>query len=119
MRGEFDGYAGYSMDLADAGIVRMSELIRERRVITVDRSDFAVYRRNSRETIPTVMPLRSERQEICSTPNRWGRNWGRGDAVAEVFGRGRCSLAPGQRADHFGRARGRERRDRPQAGHAS
>jgi hypothetical protein len=44
------------MDLADACIVRMSELERDCRVITVDRRDFSVYRRNGRDLIPLVAP---------------------------------------------------------------
>ena len=55
-------YSDQSMDLADACIVRMSELIRESRVITLDRSDFSVYRRNGRETIPTIVPPRDAGQ---------------------------------------------------------
>ena len=49
-------YADRGMDLADACIVRMSELMRDSRVITVDRADFAVYRRNGRELIPLIVP---------------------------------------------------------------
>jgi uncharacterized protein len=49
-------YADRNMDLADACIVRMSELTRNCRVITVDRTDFSVYRRNGRDLIPIVAP---------------------------------------------------------------
>ena len=49
-------YADRHMDLADACIVRMSELMRDSVVITVDRADFAVYRRNGRDLIPTIAP---------------------------------------------------------------
>ena len=49
-------YADGGMDLADACIVRMSELARDCRVITVDRRDFEVYRRNGRESIPMIAP---------------------------------------------------------------
>jgi uncharacterized protein len=49
-------YKDREMDLADACIVRMTELTRNCRVITVDRNDFAVYRRNGREVIPTIVP---------------------------------------------------------------
>jgi predicted nucleic acid-binding protein len=49
-------YRDRNMDLADACIVRMTELIRDCRVITVDRSDFAVYRRNGRDLIPVIIP---------------------------------------------------------------
>jgi hypothetical protein len=44
------------MDLADACIVRMTELIRDSRVVTLDRADFSVYRRNGRDLIPLVAP---------------------------------------------------------------
>jgi uncharacterized protein len=49
-------YADRDMDLADACIVRMAELARDCRVVTVDRADFSVYRRNGRELIPIVAP---------------------------------------------------------------
>jgi predicted nucleic acid-binding protein len=49
-------YSDREMDLADACIVRMSELIRDCCVITVDRTDFKVYRRNGRELIPVIAP---------------------------------------------------------------
>ena len=49
-------YADNEMDLADACIVRMSELMRDSRVITLDRTDFAVYRRNGRDLIPIIAP---------------------------------------------------------------
>jgi predicted nucleic acid-binding protein len=49
-------YADRDMDLADACIVRMSELERDCRVITVDRGDFSVYRRNGRDLIPLLAP---------------------------------------------------------------
>jgi len=41
-------YGDQEMDLADACIVRMSELMRDCQVITLDRDDFAAYRRNGR-----------------------------------------------------------------------
>ena len=49
-------YSDSQMDLADACIVRMTELTRDCRVITVDRRDFSVYRRNGRDLIPLVVP---------------------------------------------------------------
>jgi len=49
-------YRDRGMDLADACIVRMTELIRDSHVITVDRSDFAAYRRNGRDLIPVIVP---------------------------------------------------------------
>ncbi|MEX2271361.1 MAG: PIN domain-containing protein [Vicinamibacterales bacterium] len=44
------------MDLADAAIVVMSELHRQCKVLTVDRTDFSVYRRNDRQVIDFVAP---------------------------------------------------------------
>jgi uncharacterized protein len=44
------------MDLADACVVRMSELHRDSRVFTLDRRDFRIYRRNSRGIIPLLVP---------------------------------------------------------------
>jgi uncharacterized protein len=49
-------YREHGMDLADACIVRMTELIRDCKVITLDRADFAVYRRNGRDLIPVIVP---------------------------------------------------------------
>ena len=49
-------YADHRMDLADACIVRMTELIRDCRVVTVDRRDFSLYRRNGRDLIPLIAP---------------------------------------------------------------
>lgn len=49
-------YADLRVDLADACIVRMAELVRDCRVITVDRTDFSTYRRNGRDLIPLVVP---------------------------------------------------------------
>ena len=49
-------YSDSQMDLADACIVRMTELTRDCRVITVDRRDFSIYRRNGRDLIPLVVP---------------------------------------------------------------
>ncbi len=44
------------MDLADACLVAMTEQRRRCRVLTVDRKDFAVYRRNDRQVIDFVAP---------------------------------------------------------------
>ena len=44
------------MDLADASIVVMSELHPRSRVLTIDRTDFTVYRRNDRQVIDFVAP---------------------------------------------------------------
>ena len=49
-------YADRHPDLADLCLVRMSELYPRHSVITIDRQDFRVYRRNKREVIPLVCP---------------------------------------------------------------
>jgi predicted nucleic acid-binding protein len=49
-------YGDREMDLADACIVRMTELMRDCHVVTLDRSDFNVYRRNGRELISLIAP---------------------------------------------------------------
>jgi uncharacterized protein len=49
-------YADREMDLADACVVRMSELHPRSTVITVDRRDFTAYRRNQREVLPFIAP---------------------------------------------------------------
>jgi uncharacterized protein len=49
-------YADRQPDLADLCLVRMSELHPGHSVLTVDRADFRVYRRNKRETIPLIYP---------------------------------------------------------------
>jgi predicted nucleic acid-binding protein len=54
-------YADRSPDLADLCLIRMSEIYPLHSVLTVDRKDFAVYRRNRRETIPTLCPPRAGR----------------------------------------------------------
>jgi hypothetical protein len=51
-------YADREMDLADACIVRMTELNRDCAVVTVDRADFSAYRRNGRDAIPVIAPPR-------------------------------------------------------------
>jgi len=51
-------YADRKPDLADLCPIRMSELYPRHTLITVDESDFRVYRRNKRETIPILYPLR-------------------------------------------------------------
>jgi predicted nucleic acid-binding protein len=47
---------GDRMDLADASIVRLSELHPRAKVLTVDKTDFKIYRRFGRETIPCDFP---------------------------------------------------------------
>jgi hypothetical protein len=49
-------YEDRNPDVADLCLIRLSELHADHPVITVDREDFTVYRRNKRETIPTVFP---------------------------------------------------------------
>jgi uncharacterized protein len=43
-------------DLADLCLIRMSEMYPRHSVITVDRDDFRIYRRNKREMIPLIHP---------------------------------------------------------------
>ena len=49
-------YADREPDLADLCLIRISELHPRHSVITVDRADFRVYRRNKREAIPLICP---------------------------------------------------------------
>jgi len=49
-------YSDQKPDFADLCLVRMSELYPRHSVITVDRTDFRIYRRNKRETIPLICP---------------------------------------------------------------
>ena len=49
-------YADRSMDFADACLVYMSEQTKDCKVVTIDRADFAVYRRHGREAIPLLLP---------------------------------------------------------------
>lgn len=48
-------YADIPMSLADAGMVRLSELEENCALLTCD-SDFKIYRRNGRSPIPLVAP---------------------------------------------------------------
>ena len=49
--------ARYSrMDLADAAVVVMTELYARSQVLTLDRRDFSVYRRNDRQVIEFIAP---------------------------------------------------------------
>jgi hypothetical protein len=52
-------YADRKPDFADLCLIRMSELHPRYSVVTVDESDFRVYRRNKREIIPLVCPPRN------------------------------------------------------------
>ena len=49
-------YTGRHPDLADLCVIRMSELYPRHTVLTVDRDDFRVYRRNKRDMIPLACP---------------------------------------------------------------
>jgi len=49
-------YGDRDPDLADLCLIRMSEIYPRHSVITVDRQDFRVYRRNKREAIPLILP---------------------------------------------------------------
>jgi uncharacterized protein len=49
-------YSDRSPDLADLCLIRMSELNPHHTVLTTDREDFRIYRRNKREAIPVVCP---------------------------------------------------------------
>ena len=46
------------MDLADAAVVVMSELHTRCQVLTIDRRDFSIYRRNERQVIDFIAPPR-------------------------------------------------------------
>jgi predicted nucleic acid-binding protein len=52
-------YGSARMDLADACLVRMSELYVDCELLTLDREFRDVYRRRGRDVIPTVMPARA------------------------------------------------------------
>ena len=49
-------YADRKPDFADLCLIRMSELFPKHPVITVDRDDFRIYRRNKRDIIPLICP---------------------------------------------------------------
>jgi uncharacterized protein len=49
---------GDQMDLADATLVRLSELLDNSQVLTTDYKDFSIYRRHGRQTIPLLAPPR-------------------------------------------------------------
>jgi hypothetical protein len=44
------------MDLADACLVRMSEIAPDCMIFTIDRQDFSIYRRFRNKVIPAVFP---------------------------------------------------------------
>ena len=49
-------YADRKPDFADLCLIRMSEMNPDHSVVTTDRDDFRVYRRNKRECIPLICP---------------------------------------------------------------
>lgn len=53
-----DRYQSVPMSLADACLVRMTEMYSEYSVLTLD-SDFAIYRKNRDRLIPTITPTNS------------------------------------------------------------
>ena len=50
------------MDLADASVVVMTELHARCQVLTIDRRDFTIYRRNDRQVIDFVSPGKGARR---------------------------------------------------------
>ena len=50
-------FSDVPMSLADACLVRMTELDPQGRVLTLD-SDFKIYRRNRRQVVPTISPVK-------------------------------------------------------------
>ncbi len=48
-------YVNVPMSLADACLVRMTETLADPMLLTTD-TDFRIYRRHSRQVVPTVMP---------------------------------------------------------------
>ena len=57
LQGLIRKFANVPMSLADACLVRMTELDAQSAIVTLD-SDFRVYRRNRRRIVPTIMPGR-------------------------------------------------------------
>jgi predicted nucleic acid-binding protein len=55
VRRHMERYASVPMSLADACLVRMSELEPRATVVTLD-GDFKIYRRNRRQVIPSLLP---------------------------------------------------------------
>jgi predicted nucleic acid-binding protein len=53
-------YADVPMSLADACLVRMTEVLADPILLTTD-SDFRVYRRHGRQVVPCMMPNASQR----------------------------------------------------------
>lgn len=61
VKGLLTKYEDVPMDLADACLVRMTELYAEPLLVTVDGEFRNIYRRHGRKVIPTVLP-QSERR---------------------------------------------------------
>lgn len=59
LRGLMRKFANVPMSLADACLVRMTELDAQSVIVTLD-SDFKVYRRNRRQVVPTITPIRRD-----------------------------------------------------------
>ena len=55
LRALMDRYSKVPMSVADACLVRMSELINDSVVMTVD-SDFRIYKKSNRKVIPLIAP---------------------------------------------------------------
>jgi len=53
--GLMDKYADTPMSLADACLVRMTEILPDPVIVTTD-GDFKIYRRHSRKVVPCLMP---------------------------------------------------------------
>jgi uncharacterized protein len=49
-------FADREPELADLCLIRMSELHPRHSVVTIEPSDFRIYRRNKRDTIPLIWP---------------------------------------------------------------
>lgn len=62
LRALAERYRDRNPDLADLCVIRLSELHPARSVLTVDESDFRIYRRNKRDAIPLVVPPKSTRR---------------------------------------------------------
>ena len=52
-------YEDRQPDLADLCLIRMSELYPRHTIVTVDESDFRIYRKNKRDLIPLLCPPNS------------------------------------------------------------
>lgn len=68
-------YASLPMDLADACLVRLSELHTDSVVLTIDSEFRDVYRRNGRQVIPTLSPPRRGSHARRVVSRRAGSPW--------------------------------------------